>query len=879
MSFTFASRQRTLRRICALTLAGAMLLPATPLLAVNAHADSGVAVAAEQNQSTGNITWGIKTSFRNYIGEPYKVSEGASYNSTDLFTFPNQEAKVSEDGNQVSLQGSGKVQYISHCADRNKPEECSLNLTLSNPRIEMDAAQGTGTLYMVVRTKNYTSGQWEGPHEIPMAKLSLKTAQQSEKDGVVTWSNVAANLTAEGNHAFSNFYEDGVGLDALTFSYSGTQAKDAQNSGYKLGESLNSGTDINNPQNTVRAGSYLFYAAGKSFGGGADARYAVIDPKTLQQTESATLPMGSSAHFAANPATGDIVFVNANTRALERYRVDESGKLVSQGTFAGVTFSESENILALGYNEATNSWAVLTADSSGQARYVNVASDGTVKAQTVKSPLDFDPSVAHADDLSEYYGDVFTGSTRTLAPLPDGSFLYSPNKSVYNEEGNKIQNGQLLHLSAQGISVVEQTQPKDAEEAPSLNGLLTTPDGYVYRWNNYAASASAVQVLKYDGSSFTTVRESSTAPHGMGAIASFFTAGDKIVAVDSANGRLVWMSKTLEFDHDVPLSDLRSTDKSGSYNALELPNGDIIFPTMVEKNDGLESNLWLNRLVNTAKTPAPPEQPKPADPTPEPTPEPTQPTPEPSKPAETPTPEPSESSEAPAPEPSKPADPAPTPEPSKSADPAPTAPAPEPSKPTELEPSKPAEPEPSKPAEPAQSFSDVHEGDMFYREITWLAGQNITTGWVDGTFRPHESIEREAIAAFFYRMSGSPEVQLPKESPFTDVKEGDPFYKEIVWFQQQGITTGWPDKTFRPHDPVSREAMAAFFYRYSGKPPVEVQNAPFKDVPEQNMFYREIAWLHDSKITTGWDDGTFRPHESISREAMAAFLYRYAHRG
>ena len=128
-------------------------------------------------------------------------------------------------------------------------------------------------------------------------------------------------------------------------------------------------------------------------------------------------------------------------------------------------------------------------------------------------------------------------------------------------------------------------------------------------------------------------------------------------------------------------------------------------------------------------------------------------------------------------------------------------------------------------------------------------------------------------------MSGSPEVQLPKESPFTDVKEGDPFYKEIIWFQQQGITTGWPDKTFRPHDPVSREAMAAFFYRYSGKPPVKVQNAPFKDVPEQNMFYREIAWLHDSKITTGWDDGTFRPHESISREAMAAFLYRYAHRG
>ena len=91
-------------------------------------------------------------------------------------------------------------------------------------------------------------------------------------------------------------------------------------SGYKLGESLNSGTDINNPQIPCARALIFSTRQVKASAAGADARYAVIDPKTLQQTESATLPMGSSAHFAANPATGDIVFVNANNRALERYR-------------------------------------------------------------------------------------------------------------------------------------------------------------------------------------------------------------------------------------------------------------------------------------------------------------------------------------------------------------------------------------------------------------------------------------------------------------------------------------------------------------------------------------------------------------------------------
>ena len=49
-----------------------------------------------------------------------------------------------------------------------------------------------------------------------------------------------------------------------------------------------------------------------------------------------------------------------------------------------------------------------------------------------------------------------------------------------------------------------------------------------------------------------------------------------------------------------------------------------------------------------------------------------------------------------------------------------------------------------------------------------------------------------------------------------------------------------------------------------------------KDVPANSQFYKEIAWLAEQGITKGWDDGTYRPGEPIHRDAMAAFLYRYS---
>ncbi|MCU1568071.1 MAG: Ig family protein [Pseudarthrobacter sp.] len=178
---------------------------------------------------------------------------------------------------------------------------------------------------------------------------------------------------------------------------------------------------------------------------------------------------------------------------------------------------------------------------------------------------------------------------------------------------------------------------------------------------------------------------------------------------------------------------------------------------------------------------------------------------------------------------------------------------------------------------------------MFYKEISWLAAEGISTGWDIGggvrQYRPLDSIARDAMAAFLYRKAGSPAYTPPASSPFTDVATGAAFYKEITWLSSQGISTGWDmgggKREYRPLSPIARDAMAAFLFRFA-KPAgfTAPTQSPFIDVPTGTAFYREITWLASSGISTGWDVGggarEYRPLNGIARDAMGAFLYRYA---
>ena len=176
----------------------------------------------------------------------------------------------------------------------------------------------------------------------------------------------------------------------------------------------------------------------------------------------------------------------------------------------------------------------------------------------------------------------------------------------------------------------------------------------------------------------------------------------------------------------------------------------------------------------------------------------------------------------------------------------------------------------------AGPFFDVASTHPFVAGITYAKNQGITTGYPDGTFQPFGSTQRAAMAAFLYRSQGSPAYTPPAVSPFTDVPTNHPFYKEIMWIKDRGITTGMTATTFAPAAPVNRKDMAAFLYRLAGQPAFTAPGvSPFADMTPTSQFYKEVTWLHSEGITTGYPDG-YHPLEDVQRQASVTFLYRMA---
>jgi hypothetical protein len=174
-------------------------------------------------------------------------------------------------------------------------------------------------------------------------------------------------------------------------------------------------------------------------------------------------------------------------------------------------------------------------------------------------------------------------------------------------------------------------------------------------------------------------------------------------------------------------------------------------------------------------------------------------------------------------------------------------------------------------------FRDVSTGNPFYADILWMADNEITTGYTDGTYRPVSIVTRQAMSAFMYRLAGEPPFDAPGTPSFTDVGPSNQFYDEIEWMAAEEISTGYDDHTYRPSWQVTRGAMSAFMYRLAGEPEfVDPVTPSFSDVAPDFAFYSEIEWMNAEEITTGHGDGTYRAGAGVSRQAMSAFMHRLA---
>jgi peptidoglycan/xylan/chitin deacetylase (PgdA/CDA1 family) len=185
-------------------------------------------------------------------------------------------------------------------------------------------------------------------------------------------------------------------------------------------------------------------------------------------------------------------------------------------------------------------------------------------------------------------------------------------------------------------------------------------------------------------------------------------------------------------------------------------------------------------------------------------------------------------------------------------------------------------------------FADVTSSSPFFTYIQWMAATGISTGTVQTSgqplYVPLASVSREAMAAFMFRMSGETFTAPPNPS-FADVSATSTFFKEIQWMASKGISTGSVQAVgnplYKPADPVSREAMALFLARYAK---VNVSVPPsiqaFADVGVTSFGAAAISWMKSTGISTGTVQSSglplYKPNDPVSRQAMAAFLYRLA---
>jgi hypothetical protein len=191
-------------------------------------------------------------------------------------------------------------------------------------------------------------------------------------------------------------------------------------------------------------------------------------------------------------------------------------------------------------------------------------------------------------------------------------------------------------------------------------------------------------------------------------------------------------------------------------------------------------------------------------------------------------------------------------------------------------------------------FSDVSSTSPFLNDIDTLARNGVINGYINGTYGPKQSVNREQFVAFAARLYALTQAggsvtdyngacnATVDPSQFTDVPNNNQFCKAIQQMASLGVVNGYTATTFGPNKIVQRQEIAAFLVRLAeainNSPVTDLPKAStgFTDVPKSSIFSGDINWLVGNKITKGATATTFAPHADALRQEVAAFVNRFA---
>ena len=177
-------------------------------------------------------------------------------------------------------------------------------------------------------------------------------------------------------------------------------------------------------------------------------------------------------------------------------------------------------------------------------------------------------------------------------------------------------------------------------------------------------------------------------------------------------------------------------------------------------------------------------------------------------------------------------------------------------------------------------FSDV-KNEWFKESVLFVYNNGLMEGTGDHIFAPEDVTTRAQMVTVLYRMENKPKVK--GKTPFTDLTQS--WYKDaVLWAYQTGITTGTTKTTFAPNEPVTREQIAAIFYRYAKYKKADTSTyanlSYYPDAKQVSDYAKKpIAWACSQGIINGIKqlNGkiTLSPKGDATRAQIATILMRY----
>lgn len=172
----------------------------------------------------------------------------------------------------------------------------------------------------------------------------------------------------------------------------------------------------------------------------------------------------------------------------------------------------------------------------------------------------------------------------------------------------------------------------------------------------------------------------------------------------------------------------------------------------------------------------------------------------------------------------------------------------------------------------AASFSDVKKNK---EEIGYLADNKIVGGYPDGTFRPATELTRLQGVRVLLKAKGITNLTAPNPK-FTDMSPGSNGYADVAKAVQLGIISGKTKKDgskyFDPSGKLTRGQMAKIIVETMGYK-IDTSHS-FRDLPKTSGYYNYVSTLAAERITEGYEDGTFRPNETVTRQHFSVFVAR-----